>query len=353
MKGLKSLLKQQKEELKAKAGDVGDKSWLPRSVLGQNTSVSTIEVELAQKKAEEAEKQRLKELAEHLSEKKRHLKDEAKRDAEAEADDDVSVDSARKKRRKLLPLNEIQAILRSYGQPKKLFGETHEESFGRMLEVEKTEDRAAIIRESHRNHQSVDIDEEELMDSPRGISCTDVSDIPHDLEDNTKIKVFIQTCLKRWSQELDQRDEEEKKSLEGKRQSQTYTQTRQHLKPLLKRIKSGRLEEEVTSKLSKIIDYCIDKEYVKAHDKYIELAIGNAAWPMGVTMVGIHERVGRSKIFSSEIAHILNDETTRKYIQMIKRLVTLCQTWHPTDPSRMVTISSTTPLGHQVLEADE
>jgi hypothetical protein len=30
---------------------------------------------------------------------------------------------------------------------------------------------------------------------------------------------------------------------------------------------------------------------------------------MGVTMVGIHERTGRAKIFSSQIAHILNDET--------------------------------------------
>ncbi|ETW27481.1 hypothetical protein PFFCH_05083 [Plasmodium falciparum FCH/4] len=36
-------------------------------------------------------------------------------------------------------------------------------------------------------------------------------------------------------------------------------------------------------------------------------------------MVGIHERAGRSKIYASEVAHILNDETTRKYIQMIKR----------------------------------
>lgn len=31
----------------------------------------------------------------------------------------------------------------------------------------------------------------------------------------------------------------------------------------------------------------------------MELAIGNAPWPMGVTMVGIHERSGRSRIFSS------------------------------------------------------
>jgi len=55
------------------------------------------------------------------------------------------------------------------------------------------------------------------------------------------------------------------------------------------------------------------------------LAIGNAAWPIGVTMVGIHERSGREKIFSQHVAHVLNDETTRKYIQAIKRLMTYAQ----------------------------
>ncbi len=46
------------------------------------------------------------------------------------------------------------------------------------------------------------------------------------------------------------------------------------------------------------------------------MAIGNAPWPIGVTMVGIHARTGREKIFSQQIAHVLNDETQRKYIQV-------------------------------------
>ena len=33
-------------------------------------------------------------------------------------------------------------------------------------------------------------------------------------------------------------------------------------------------------------------------------------------MVGIHARTGREKIFSQSIAHVLNDETQRKYIQV-------------------------------------
>lgn len=33
-------------------------------------------------------------------------------------------------------------------------------------------------------------------------------------------------------------------------------------------------------------------------------------------MVGIHARTGREKISSRHIAHVLNDETQRKYIQV-------------------------------------
>lgn len=67
---------------------------------------------------------------------------------------------------------------------------------------------------------------------------------------------------------------------------------------------------------------------------------------MGVTMVGIHERSGRSKIFTSQIARkneieflildILNDETQRKYLQTIKRLMTIAQKKNPADYSRNV-----------------
>lgn len=97
--------------------------------------------------------------------------------------------------------------------------------------------------------------------------------------------------------------------------------------------------------------YCILREYVKAHDKYLEISIGNSPWPMGVTMVGIHERSGRAKIFSSQVARnpfillflnksisdILNDETQRKYLQAFKRLITFSQKIYPNnDPTKCV-----------------
>lgn len=59
----------------------------------------------------------------------------------------------------------------------------------------------------------------------------------------------------------------------------------------------------------------------QANDAYLEMAIGNAPWPIGVTMVGIHARTGREKISSRHIAHVLNDETQRKYIQVRCKLL--------------------------------
>ena len=51
---------------------------------------------------------------------------------------------------------------------------------------------------------------------------------------------------------------------------------------------------------------------------------------------GIHARPGREKIFSKNVAHVLNDELQRKFIQGLKRLITKAQQYFPTDPSRSI-----------------
>lgn len=66
------------------------------------------------------------------------------------------------------------------------------------------------------------------------------------------------------------------------------------------------------------------------------MAIGNAPWPIGVTRSGVHQRPGSAKAYVSNIAHVLNDETQRKYIHGIKRIITKCQDYYATDPSRCV-----------------
>jgi pre-mRNA-splicing factor 18 len=79
------------------------------------------------------------------------------------------------------------------------------------------------------------------------------------------------------------------------------------------------------SHILKIVEFCQAGEFVKANDAYIDVAIGRAAWPIGVTQVGIHARTGRAKIESANVAHVMNSELQRKYLTSVKRLMTYYQ----------------------------
>ena len=68
----------------------------------------------------------------------------------------------------------------------------------------------------------------------------------------------------------------------------------------------------------------------------MEMAVYNAPWPIGVSNAGIHAQPARENIFSKNVAHVLNDETQRKYIQGLKRLITKAQEYFVTDLSRSV-----------------
>merc|ERR1711997_1082046 len=125
-------------------------------------------------------------------------------------------------------------------------------------------------------------------------------------------------------------------TLWGKVDSGTFTQTKMYIKPLLKLLKKNTMSDDIRDSLSSMVKYIMHKDYILANEKYMEMAIGNAPWPIGVTNAGIHARPGRERIFSKHVAHVLNDETQRKYIQGLKRLLSKCQQYFPTDPSRMV-----------------
>lgn len=162
---------------------------------------------------------------------------------------------------------------------------------------------------------------------------------------------FLKYLLELWGKKLNSRPEAEKTSTQGKIASATYTQTQSYLRPLLKQLKSNKVAEDILKHLIIIVKFMLERNYVKASDAYLQMAIGNAPWPIGVTMVGIHARTGREKIFSQNIAHVLNDETQRKYIQALKRLMTQCQKIFPTDPSRCVEYNAWSLLEHCVSTA--
>ncbi|KAL6657744.1 hypothetical protein ACP70R_005524 [Stipagrostis hirtigluma subsp. patula] len=155
-----------------------------------------------------------------------------------------------------------------------------------------------------------------------------------------KILVFFKKLLNEWNQELDEMTELEKRTAKGKSMVATFKQCARYLSPLFEFCRKKVLPDDIRQALLIIVDCCMKRDYLAAMDQYIKLAIGNAPWPIGVTMVGIHERSAREKIYTNSVAHIMNDETTRKYLQSIKRLMTLCQRRYPALPSKSVEFNS-------------
>ena len=73
--------------------------------------------------------------------------------------------------------------------------------------------------------------------------------------------------------------------------------------------------------MAEIVHFMQTRSYQQANDAYLRLSIGNAAWPIGVTSIGLHERSAQEGISEGVIAHVLNDEVSRKWIQAVKRSV--------------------------------
>ncbi|WVR08994.1 hypothetical protein IAU60_006054 [Kwoniella sp. DSM 27419] len=139
----------------------------------------------------------------------------------------------------------------------------------------------------------------------------------------------LKNVVKEWEEWMYARPDEIKRSTQGKVAAATQVQSAQNLKPLFRSLRSRDLAPDVVRLLAEIVHHMQLRSYQKANDAYLRLSIGNAAWPIGVTSVGIHERSAREKIGQDNIAHVLNDEVSRKYIQAVKRLLTFSQTIRP------------------------
>ncbi|KAK9875709.1 hypothetical protein WA026_009506 [Henosepilachna vigintioctopunctata] len=260
----------------------------------------------------------------------------------------------------VLPRQEVITRLRDREQPILLFGESEVDAFKRLRRVEVLEPESNKGFRNDFQEAMEKVDQEyldDLLKFSKGedgdkkpvernqencLSYEEIREMSKSMghgnreHDMTVIVHFIKLILKLWNDQLYKRSSEEKMGTKGKLQGATWTQTQVYLKPLLRKLKSFTLPEDITDSLTEIVVHLLNRNYLKASDAYLQMAIGNAPWPIGVTMVGIHARTGREKIFSKNVAHVMNDETQRKYIQALKRLMTKCQEYFPTDPSRCV-----------------
>ncbi|BCR96086.1 mRNA splicing protein PRP18 [Aspergillus luchuensis] len=228
-----------------------------------------------------------------------------------------------------IPEEELLKKLRDMEEPAILFGETHK---GRLRRYRRLLQRSLTPQP-------------QLSDGPIPTTLELVPEVdmkipetaPKDLEGKKflfrQLASYFNMVLREWELALAKRDASVKLSLQGKQAYNAMVQSRENMKPLFRKFEKVDIDDGVLEHVVEIVSKAQQRRYVDANDAYLRLSIGKAAWPIGVTMVGIHERSAREKLHQSDQqAHILSDEITRKYLQSIKRCLSFAQTrWPPDD----------------------
>ncbi len=255
---------------------------------------------------------------------------------------------------------EITKALRELGIPVWLFGENSDDQrLGRLREARESR-KAAMVGLSEMDEfklgsghgirnpfigknkdEDLDLKPKQSKNEAREKSNVDSEQMKADTDTNDPHKTihgFFKMLLRQWEDELANRPDSIKRTAAGKNETKTLKQCKDYIRPLFKLCKNRTLEENIMGSLLKIVNCCKEGEFVKANDSYMDVAIGRAAWPIGVTMVGIHQRTGRERINADKVAHVMNSELQRKYLTSVKRLMTYCQKKRPdVDPSKKVT----------------
>ncbi|CAL1715739.1 unnamed protein product [Somion occarium] len=216
--------------------------------------------------------------------------------------------------------------LRAKGQPICLFGESDKDRRLRLRALELIEEKEherhggqndfkkALEDVESRVHKEEDVEKARKKEGKESRdNGTEILDLELVKTDPDKLYPIIYYALKRtlkeWEEWMDNRPESVKRTTQGKLAAATQRQSAEYLKPLFKLLRSRSLPPDMLLRVSEIVHYMQKRQYQKANDSYLRLSIGNAPWPIGVTMVGIHERSAREKISADQVAHVLNDET--------------------------------------------
>ncbi|KAE8379564.1 hypothetical protein BDV26DRAFT_280179 [Aspergillus bertholletiae] len=329
-----------------------EKKYVRRSELeAARIAAYNEEQERAQREREERITQKRKldeeeaERRQEREEKKRRLAEESRKRRE---EDETARERERRKRLGLpelppasekdgdkdedeedIPDEELVAKLRELDEPARLFGETHR---GQLRRYRRLLQRS-LTPQQQLSDGPIPTTLEPVPEKDMKISTT----LPKDSEGRKylfrQLASYFNMVLGEWELALAKRDISVKQSLQGRQAYNAMVQSRENMTPLFRKFEKVDVDDSVLEHVVEIVHKAQLRRYVDANDAYLRLSIGKAAWPIGVTMVGIHERSAREKLHQSDQqAHILSDEITRKYLQSIKRCLSFAQTrWPPDD----------------------
>ncbi|KAK7897751.1 hypothetical protein LTR67_004381 [Exophiala xenobiotica] len=238
-----------------------------------------------------------------------------------------------------IPDDELRSKLRSLNEPAALYDETHASRLKRYRTLVSTAQTLSLkpkLSDGPIPTTLEPIPEKDML-LPATVPAPNT---PEHTFLYRQLASYFTLLLREWSIALSQRDASVKASHSGKAAATSYLQVLKDLTPLFRRFERADLEHNLLEPICQIVRCAQNRRYVEANDKYLTLSIGKAAWPIGVTMVGIHERSAREKLSESgegKQAHIMTDEVTRKYLQSIKRCLSFAQTrWPPEDLGQLM-----------------
>ena len=243
-------------------------------------------------------------------------------------------DSAAEETRDDIPPETLLLKLRELGEPAVLFGETHSRRLARYRTLTAPKPKKQQLSSGPIPTTLVPLPQSELKVP---------SSLPKDIEARSylfrQLSSYFSLVLTEWIVALAARPPSVKESSQGRAAENAMLQSRENMRPLFKKFEAGDVPEAILQPIVEIVHAAQERRYVDANDGYLRLSIGKAAWPIGVTMVGIHERSAREKLHESEggKAHIMSDEVTRKFLQSIKRCLSFAQTrWPPEDIGQLM-----------------
>ena len=327
------------------------------------------EIEAERQAAYAAEQARIQEEREERAAKKRKLEEEdADRNAEREAKlkrlaEETKVrreaqerEEERARRRRLglpdlpdqseedaatalaegeeeIPDNELRSKLRDLNEPVVLYDESHISRLKRYYTLTRTALTTKLT--DGPIPTSLALVEEKDMLLPTTLPSPST---PEHIFLYRQLASYFTLLLTEWSRDLSSRTQETKDSTTGRLALQSHLNVIRDLTPLFRQLETRSLPADLLPPLCDIVRYAQTRQYVRANDAYLTLSIGKAAWPIGVTMVGIHERSAREKLHEQDKqAHIMADEVTRKMLQSVKRCLSYAQVrWPPEDLAQLM-----------------
>ncbi|KAF5023346.1 hypothetical protein F66182_4584 [Fusarium sp. NRRL 66182] len=290
---------------------------------------NAIREEKRRKLAEDMRKRREEQEAEQERARRKRLGlPELIKATSEEAEDDVQASED-------VPEEELAEKLRALGEPVVLFGESHAARVRRYRKL------TTVISKGPIPTTLELVDEKDMKVD---------SEVPKDKEGRKWLFRQLASYFTMVLTEYERAMEAERRDTSASKTAyNAMVQTRENMKPvclkdfsqknmganipqLFRKFEQGGLDDDILKPIIEIVQALQERRYVDANDGYLRLSIGKAAWPIGVTMVGIHERSAREKLHDGEKGHVMGDEVTRKYLQSIKRCLTFAQVrWPPTD----------------------